>query len=42
MAEPDQNDLSQIWMLVEVSAEKYPGKYEIVHTISTLVLTNEK
>lgn len=29
-------------MLVEVAPDRFPNKYEIVHTISTLALTGEK
>ena len=39
LADPDQTDLSQVWMIVEVAHDKYPNMYEIVHTVSTLVLT---
>jgi len=28
-------------MLVEVAPERFPNKYEVVHTVSTLVLTAE-
>ena len=29
-------------MLVEVSPDRYPNMYEIVHTVSTLVMTAQK
>lgn len=29
-------------MIVEIAPERYPNQYEIVHTLSTLVLTAEK
>ena len=38
----NQQVLGQVWMLVEVAPERYPNMYEIVHTVSTLVLTGEK
>ena len=42
LAACNENDLSQIWMAVEIAPDRYPGKFEIVHTISTLVITSEK
>ena len=39
LSDPDQNDLSQVWMVVEVNHDRYPNMYELVHTVSTLVLT---
>lgn len=42
LRDANEEVLGEVWMLVEVNPDRYPNMYEIVHTISTLVLTAEK
>ena len=36
---PNQEEIGQLWMFMEVAPEKFPDLREIIHTASTLVLT---